>query len=92
MGEDLADLNGFRMALKALNPTSMNDKQRFFMILAQAFCETMDQGHKCETMLSDVHAYPEFRIDKTFANMPEFHAAFACAPGTKMYRDKVCSF
>ncbi len=70
----------------------MGDKQHFFMVLSQAFCETMDQQHRCEAVKSDEHAIAEFRIDRTLRNMQEFQEAFGCHTGQAMFRksDEMC--
>jgi predicted metalloendopeptidase len=94
LGEDLADLTGITLAYHAFfdgfkqGSGTTSDKQLFFMILAQAFCEHYDQAHLCESVRSDVHAIAEFRIDRTYRNMPEFHRAFGCGPGTLMYKEE----
>lgn len=90
-GEDLADLTGIKTALNALiqaEPSlTLGDRQHFFMVLAQAFCETYDQEQLCDSVRNDVHAIAEFRIDRTFRNMVAFHETFQCHPGHEMWRN-----
>ena len=96
-GEDLADLTGIKVAFRALSrfapATTLGDKQHFFMVLAQAFCETYDQDHLCDAVVNDVHAVAEFRIDRTYRNLPDFHATFQCHQGQPMWRNdsEVCA-
>ena len=82
IGEDLADLTGISLAFDTLfaqgSPGTMGDMQHFFMILAQAFCETYDQEHRCWSVANDVHAVAEFRIDRTFRNLPAWRQVFGC--------------
>lgn len=92
--EDLADLVGFQASYRALFEHStfsasatMGDKQHFFMILAQAFCESYDQAHRCEAVASDEHAVGEYRIDRTYKNMPMFPPTFGCHAGQGMYQN-----
>ncbi len=61
-------------------------------MLAQAFCESMDQEHRCEAVKEDEHAIAEFRIDRTFRNLPAFQNAFGCHEGQGMYKkaEDVC--
>lgn len=91
IGEDLADLTGISLAYETLfgqpnNPGTVGDKQHFFMILAQAFCETYDQPHRCAAVAHDVHAVAEFRIDRTFRNLPAWAEVFGCP----MDEEQVC--
>lgn len=100
VGEDLADLTGISLAYDAYfkhtdegRAAPLGDKQHFFMVLAQAFCESMDQEHRCAAVKEDEHAIAEFRIDRTFRNLPAFQTAFNCHEGQGMYKktDDMCS-
>ncbi len=93
VGEDLADLTGISLSYDAYFKHTdagvaapLGDKQHFFMVLSQAFCETYDQAHKCEAVKSDEHAIAEFRIDRTLRNLPAFQEAFGCHTGQGMYK------
>jgi predicted metalloendopeptidase len=90
LAEDMADLVGVSAAFDAAGLQSLGDRQHFFMVLAQAFCESFDQEHVCDAVEHDVHAVAEFRIDRTLRNMPEFHAAFGCHDGQRMFRREPC--
>jgi predicted metalloendopeptidase len=94
VGEDLADLTGIKTAYHAMllsDPAlTLGDRQHFFMVLAQAFCESYDQEHVCDAVLNDVHAIAEFRIDRTFRNLRVFHDTFQCHPGHEMWRNETC--
>ena len=94
MGEDLADLTGIGLSYDAYfkhtdagRAAPLGDKQQWFIVLSQAFCESWDQFHKCESVKSDEHAIAEFRIDRTLRNMRAFHEAFGCHDGQGMYRN-----
>ncbi len=84
LGEDMADLTGVALAYRALfgpagtKGLTLNDKQRFFLVFAQAWCSSFDQEHLCDAVAHDEHAVPEWRVDRTLRNMHEFHEAFAC--------------
>jgi predicted metalloendopeptidase len=99
IGEDLSDLNGITLSYDAYfkqddagKAAGMGDKQHFFMILAQVFCESYDLEHTCEAVASDVHAVPEMRIDRSLRNIQAFQQAFGCHAGQGMYREeeKMC--
>lgn len=91
LGEDMSDL-GIGMAYRAYfeeTPSaSLNDKQRFFMAFAQIWCSSYDMNHTCAAVLYDVHAVPQYRVDHTLRNLPEFQQAFSCREDMAMYRAK----
>lgn len=91
LSENIADLTGISLAFKALNAQGMSDKQYFFFVLAQAFCESYDLAHRCEAVQQDVHAVADFRIDLTFRNMPEFARVFSCGPAQRMRKEGSCA-
>lgn len=92
IGEDLADLVGISLSYETFfSPTSSaptGDRQHFFMVLAQAFCETYDQSHLCDAVAHDEHAVAEFRINRTFRNLASFLELFGCHPGQSMWQSK----
>lgn len=92
IGEDLADLVGISLSFETLfspdSPLPAGDRQHFFMVLAQAFCETYDQQHRCEAVAHDEHAVAEFRINRTFRNLPFFMELFGCHSGQAMWQSK----
>jgi len=94
LGEDLADLIGIELAWRAYLHKYPNaplaDRQHFFMILAQAFCEKYDQQHLCEAVKNDVHAIAMFRINRTFRNLEQFQRAFGCHAGQHMHTQDRC--
>lgn len=95
IGEDLADLTGISLAYETLfaqeqgsgTAPTVGDKQHFFMVLAQAFCESYDQEHRCAAVAHDEHAVAEFRIDRTFRNLPAWRDVFGCHEDEK---DGIC--
>ena len=85
LSENIADVTGIHLAYRALAPSSMSDRQYFFFVLSQAFCETASLA--CS---DDVHAAAKFRIDLTFRNMPEFSETFNCVQGQRMFKRDKC--
>jgi predicted metalloendopeptidase len=90
LGEDLADLTGIHLSYATyfkVNPSApMADRQHFFMVLGQAFCETYDQEHLCDAVANDEHAVAMFRINRTFRNLMAFQQSFGCHDGQAMYK------
>lgn len=97
LSENIADVTGIGLAYKALEASSMSDRQYFYFVLAQAFCEsppppTGGAGiHSSSPCSSDPHSASNFRIDLVFRNMPDFATTFNCAPGQRMYKEDKCS-
>lgn len=92
IGEDLADLVGISLSYETFfspdSPLPTGERQHFLMVLAQAFCETYDQAHRCEAVAHDEHAVAEFRINRTFRNLWFFMELFGCHPGQPMWQNK----
>lgn len=92
IGEDMADLIGISLSYETFfSPSSAaptGDRQHFMMVLAQAFCETYDQEHKCQAVTNDEHAVAEFRINRTFRNLPFFMELFGCHAGQFMWQSE----
>ena len=96
VGENIADLGGLTIAFHALQrelkgkPHRQIDgytpEQRFFLAWARNFRERATQETIRRQVRSDVHSPSEARVNVPFSNMPEFHRAFGCKPGDKMYR------
>jgi len=96
VGENIADLGGLTIAFHALQrelkgkPSRRIDgytpEQRFFLAWARNFRERATQETIRRQVRSDVHSPSEARVNVPFSNMPEFHRAFGCKPGDKMYR------
>lgn len=95
IGEALSDLIGVRSAYDAYflyynTSATMGDKQHFFMIYAQLWCQNYDVEHMCEAILYDEHPLANIRVDNTLKNMREFHQAFGCGRGNAMHKEAVC--
>lgn len=95
LSENIADLTGFSLAYYALTHytetgtlNSLSDRQYFFLILAQAFCETRISS--CSVVSDDPHAFAKDRIDRVFKNMASFTEAFGCFAGQEMHKENVC--
>lgn len=88
LGESMADLIGVTAAYKAwlkVQPNAtLQERQFFFQIYAQAWAQSYDQEHLCKAVTEDVHPIPDFRVDKTLRQMKEFREAFGCREGDPM--------
>jgi predicted metalloendopeptidase len=93
LGENIADVTGIALSYKAMTSPSggassaLSDRQYFFLVLSQAFCESWDAAHRCAHVHGDVHAVADFRMDLSAArNLPAFSEAFGCHAGQAMYK------
>ena len=88
IGETMADLIGVKSAyyawLKIEPNATKHEKQWFFQIFAQSWASSYDVEHQCKMVSEDVHALPDFRVDKTLRQMKEFKELFHCKDGEGM--------
>jgi endothelin-converting enzyme/putative endopeptidase len=101
LGENIADLGGLKLALAAFRKDlaahpeehaagAFTDEQQFFLGFAQAWCTNMRPEMARLLATVNQHAVPRWRVDGPLSNMPEFAAAFSCAPGSPMVRADRC--
>jgi putative endopeptidase len=99
-GENVADNGGLRLAHMALMDVLGGKKpakidgltadQRFFLGFAQIWCTNMrDQAMRLRAQ-TDPHSLPQYRVNGTVSNMPEFQNAFSCKVGQPMVRENAC--
>ena len=92
LGENIADLGGLKLAYAAYQESGANESftgsfgpdAQFFLAYAQIWCANYRDEFARSSIRTDVHAAPRFRVNGAVTNMPEFAAAFACAPGSPM--------
>lgn len=86
-GEAAADLNGARLAFRALqialekngrpkDETGFTDEQRFFIAFAQVWCVIITPEALENQAMTDPHPPGEYRCNGTLAHMEEFARAF----------------
>jgi predicted metalloendopeptidase len=95
LNENIADLIGIKLSYNAYfgktqegRHASLQDRQNFFLIYAQTWCSVFDATAKCKRVKTDVHSLPEYRVDRTFRNIPEFRNVFQCKKGDAMFNEK----
>ena len=90
-GENIADLGGLKIALRALmlsqktrpQPAEIDGLsivQRFFVAYAQSFRANIRPEKLRLQLATNPHSPEKYRVLAPLANMPEFAAAFACTP------------
>ncbi len=99
-GENIADNGGLRLAYMALaslmsgrklaDVDGFTPQQQFFLGWADVWCQNSTPEVKRLSAQVDPHSLPEFRVNGTVANMPEFAQAFSCKVGQPMAPKKNC--
>jgi predicted metalloendopeptidase len=96
LGENIGDLSGLAVAHKAWRlslgggPSPVIDgfpgEQRFFLGWAQVWRRLYREDEMRKRLLTDPHAFSEFRANGAVANMDAFHEAFEAREGDRLYR------
>ena len=97
LGENIADLGGVVLGLKAFKKTEQYKKgekignytplQRYFMGYALGWMTQQTKERLARQIMTDVHAPANLRVNGPFVNVPEFYEAFNVNPTNKMWRD-----
>jgi putative endopeptidase len=93
--ENVADLEGVRMAYRALERAiragrvqplvdGFTPAQRFFIGYARGYRTKMREPMARMMAVRDVHAPPKWRVNGPLSMMPEFQAAWGCKSGDAM--------
>jgi len=95
LGENIGDLAGLTIAYRAYQISldgkeapvldGMTGDQRFFMGIGQVWKYKATDEAQRNRVMTDPHSPPEFRVNGTLPNMPEFVAAFDVQEGDEMY-------
>jgi len=96
LGENIADFGGLLIGLDAFKMTAQykaglkiagyTPLQRFFLGYALGWLSEERDALLRESLLSDVHAPPKWRVNGPLSNIPDFYEAFGVKPGQPMYR------
>jgi len=95
--ENLADLGGVAHAYAAMahdlgarvatrGADGLTPAMRFFVAYAQNYCTAQRPAYVRESLRSDGHAPPRFRVNAPLSNLPAFAEAFSCRGDAAMVR------
>ena len=97
LGENIADLGGVVLGLKAFMKTEQYKKgekiagytpiQRYFLGYALGWMTQQTKEQAAQQIMTDVHAPAKLRVNGPFVNIPEFYQAFNIKEGSKMWRE-----
>lgn len=97
LGENIADLGGVVLGLKAFMKTEQYKKgekignftplQRYFLGYALGWKSHQTPERLARQIMTDVHSPAFLRVNGPFVNIPEFYEAFNVQPHNKMWRD-----
>jgi len=97
LGENLADLNGLRIAYAAFEQSrtgkprppltdGFTPEQRFFLGFAQMWRTKVRDELARLYVIVDPHAPPRWRVNGPLSNMTEFRKAFRCTASDPLVR------
>jgi predicted metalloendopeptidase len=97
LGENIGDLGGLSIAYKAwkislagkpsVEIDGLSGEKRFFMGWAQAWRAKAREEYLRRQILSDPHAWAEYRANGPLGNIEAFYEAFGVKQGDRLYRE-----
>jgi predicted metalloendopeptidase len=100
LGENIADLGGVKLSLKALRAKlgsapvqakgEFSPEQEYFLGFAQSWCGKLRDEALRHQVATNPHSPPHLRVNGPLSNTPEFAQAFSCKPDAKMVRKDRC--
>jgi endothelin-converting enzyme/putative endopeptidase len=99
LGENIADLGGVKLGLKALQAQpplppggkpEFSQEQEYFLGFAQGWCTKMRDEQLRTLVATNPHSPPHLRVNGPLSNLPEFAKAFSCEANAKMMKKDRC--
>ena len=95
MGENIADLGGVKLALRALKEklgakspelvNGLNPIQRFCLSWSQVWRQNATREHQLKMVTLDPHGPSELRVNNTLSNVSDFYEEFQVKEGDSMF-------
>jgi putative endopeptidase len=101
LGENIADAGGVKLAFTAYRALrenthevvvaeSFDEDQQFFLSIGQVWCSKYREEFARARAKTDTHSQPNWRVNGSLMNTPEFALAFGCDAGTPMNPPNAC--
>jgi len=101
LGENIADAGGVELAFRAYRAMRENapevfiadgldEDQQFFVSLGQVWCSKYREAFARSRAKTDPHSQPNWRVNGSLMNTPEFASAFSCKVGSPMNPPNRC--
>ena len=102
LGENIADAGGVKLAFhgyralradaaERLVAEGLNEDQQFFVSLGQIWCSKYREEFARLRAKTDSHSSPEWLVNGSLQNLPEFAETFGCKEGSPMRPKNSCS-
>jgi putative endopeptidase len=102
LGENIADAGGVKLAFHAYLAARENapevfvadgfsEDQMFFLSVGQIWCSKYREEFAKLRATTDYHSQPNWRVNGSLANTPEFAEAFHCPAGSPMRPKTTCA-
>lgn len=98
LGENIGDLGGLSIALKAYRESlggkdapvldGFTGEQRLLIGWAQVWMSKAREQYLRNLVATDPHSPPKFRVNGVVRNVPEFYTSFNVKPSDSLYLDK----
>jgi putative endopeptidase len=101
LGENIADAGGVKLAFRAYRSLRENahevyiadgldEDQQFFVALGQVWCSKYREEFARARATTDTHSQPNWRVNGSLMNTPDFANAFNCPEGSPMKPKSAC--
>jgi predicted metalloendopeptidase len=100
LGENIADIGGLKLALSAYHAKHPNaapmlggltGDQQFYVAFAQSWCANIRPEAARLQAQTNEHSTPQWRVNGSVSDTPDFARAFACPAGSPMAPKDRCT-
>jgi putative endopeptidase len=102
LGENIADAGGVKLAFRAyrairtdapeqLVADGFDEDKQFFLSVGQVWCSKYREEFARMRASTDTHSQPNWRVNGSLRNTPEFAETFQCKEGSGMRPASTCS-